>query len=379
MILKLENKLFKGSRMISFPYVFSHCAIVGFFSNAQLITAYSLAVEVLGSKHRGWCVSIGMLGTSCGTVGVAVLAYFWRDWHELQIAVAVYTLPAVILVWFVPESWRWMVAAGKLDEAKRAAFDIAVKGRAFGKPVSEKEKKELFEGIDHMAKASDSLNKTQKTVVDLITDNDFRWVTINLNYNWFVNSIVYYGLALNSGALPGSIYTNNIILALMDVPSHFVFPFLIETKRFGRKGTLAWGLILGGICCLLSTVCLEFAGCDENSVLDTIGKLFAYTGKVFIAATFSISYIIAGEIYPAELRSNGIGLCSASARVSGILCPFVLSLAGIFGWLPGVIFSVFGISAGILSFWLPETRGKRLTTSLIEAKRILFGGYDQLE
>jgi len=271
------------------------------------------------------------------------------------------------------------VSVKKLDEAKIVALKLAENGRYFGEKVSEKEKSDLFEGIDEMSKTSEFLKKTESSVFDLITDKEFGWVTLNLNYNWFVNSIVYYGLALNAGALPGSIYANNIILALMDVPSHFVFPFLIETKRFGRKGTLAWGMILGGICCLSSTLCLEFAGCDENSMLDILGKVFAYTGKVFVSATFSISYIISGEIYPAELRSNGIGLCSASARVSAMLCPFVLSLAGIFGWLPGVIFSVFGISAGVLSFWLPETRGKRLTSSLEEAKRVLFGGYDQLE
>ena len=97
-----------------------------------------------------------------------------------------------------------------------------------------------------------------------------------------------------------------------------------------------------------------------------------------MAATFSIGYIISGEIYPAELRSNGVALCSASARVSGILCPFVLSLAGVQSWLPGVIFSVFGVTAGVFSFWLPETRGKRLTTTLEEAKEVLFEKYSKI-
>ena len=112
-------------------------------------------------------------------------------------------------------------------------------------------------------------------------------------------------------------------------------------------------------------------GCDGGT-LATLGQVFAYAGKFCLAATFSIDYVITGEIYPAELRSNGIAVCSACARVAGILSPFVLSLADVVSWLPGVLFAVLGISAGVFSFWLPETRGKPLTTTLQEAKRVLF-------
>lgn len=30
-------------------------------------------------------------------------------------------------------------------------------------------------------------------------------ITLNMMFNWFVNSLVYYGLSLNAGALAGNI------------------------------------------------------------------------------------------------------------------------------------------------------------------------------
>ena len=35
-----------------------------------------------------------------------------------------------------------------------------------------------------------------------------RWITLNMMFNWFVNSLVYYGLSLNSGALAGLFITS---------------------------------------------------------------------------------------------------------------------------------------------------------------------------
>ena len=38
---------------------------------------------------------------------------------------------------------------------------------------------------------------------DLFRRPKMRWITLNMMFNWFVNSLVYYGLSLNSGALAG--------------------------------------------------------------------------------------------------------------------------------------------------------------------------------
>ena len=83
-----------------------------------------------------------------------------------------------------------------------------------------------------------------------------------------------------------------------------------------------------------------------------------------IAASFKISYIISGEIFPTSIRTSAMGMVSAMARVGSILSPFIVMVGES---LPGVqftIFAILGLSGGLLSMVLPETRGKKLPETL---------------
>ena len=162
----------------------------------------------------------------------------------MQIVVALTAVPILFGV-FIPESWRWMASAGKVEEAKIAAVELAQKCR--GAVLNTGEKEELENAIDEMVSGGeDKSEKKSSSIVDVFRDPTMRWVTINLMYNWFVNSMVYYGLALNAGSLPGSDFMNNAINGLMEIPSYMLIPFMLESRFFGRAGTLAWLLILGG-------------------------------------------------------------------------------------------------------------------------------------
>ena len=49
----------------------------------------------------------------------------------------------------------------------------------------------------------------------------------------------------------------------------------------------------------------------------------AMAGKLFVAASFCMVYLYAGELYPTVVRSNGVGLCSMCARVGSMGSPQV--------------------------------------------------------
>ena len=42
-------------------------------------------------------------------------------------------------------------------------------------------------------------------------------------------------------------------------------------------------------------------------------------GKFFISGSFGVIYAYTVEVYPAEVRAAGLGLCSGFARIAGIL------------------------------------------------------------
>ena len=61
-----------------------------------------------------------------------------------------------------------------------------------------------------------------------------------------------------------------------------------------------------------------------DSSKNVIRFLFLMTDnrwKLFAAACFTMIYIWAGELFPTDIRSNGLAVSSVAARIGGIIAP----------------------------------------------------------
>ncbi|RXG70757.1 Organic cation transporter protein [Armadillidium vulgare] len=145
---------------------------------------------------------------------------------------------------------------------------------------------------------------------------------------------------------------------LIEVPS-YIFAFLV-LDRIGRKGTLCFTLLLGGISLIIS----GFIPSDMHTVIVTLSML----GKSGVSAAFAVVYVYSAEIFPTLYRSIGIGSCSMCARIGGILAPFIANLDKIYRPLPPFVFGALAISSGLLVFLLPETFGSELPQTLETAE-----------
>ena len=80
----------------------------------------------------------------------------------------------------------------------------------------------------------------------------------------------------------------------------------------------------------------------------------------------AVIYIHSGEIFPTTIRNSAMGLVSVSARVGGILAPFIVSLGSISPNLQFTVFGLMSLTAGLLNLKLPETRGAVLPETVAE-------------
>ena len=99
----------------------------GALSTIRIQIAYVYMMELL-PKHMqtpvtsGWNVQEAM-------VYVIATIYFWKIsklWYPFVAIGYVWNIISIILMYWVPESPRWLVSAGKLDEA-REAFEVVAK------------------------------------------------------------------------------------------------------------------------------------------------------------------------------------------------------------------------------------------------------------
>jgi len=228
--------------------------------------------------------------------------------------------------------------------------------------------------------------KTKSEIKDLFSP-PLRCTTILLWLIWFVCAFFYYGMVLltveltkaeDNGMRCYSPVNNTLPLNITDAPcepipveryldvvitSFAEIPGLLLTilivDRIGRKMTMVLEFGASGAIIFAFYICLP-------RTLQTI-LMFALRG--LITGAFQVIYIYTPEVYPTPLRSSGLGICSAVARIGGMITPYVavvLSRQSITGAL--VALSIYGVSsvfAAVCSFLLPiETAGRPLQDSL---------------
>ncbi|XP_076822511.1 organic cation transporter protein-like isoform X2 [Clavelina lepadiformis] len=271
------------------------------------------------------------------------------------------SLPFLLIALIIPESPRWLFIKKKDKQ-----------GIKVSKLLARINKVELTDEIWERAKeaekqiSTDTSNATsvKYTSLDLFKTKATTLVTLNVMFNWLVNSLVYYGVSLNAGALAGDLFVNNTLNGVMEIASYIIC--IIFMDRIGRRILLCASLLVAGLGLLASVIVNVYA--DDNESLITLGVVFSFIGKVGISGSFAIIYNFTSELFPTVLRSNAVGVGSFAARIGGIVAPYIISLQDYVSWLPNTIFGVFGIAAGILSLFLPETNGVPMMETPEEAE-----------
>ncbi|NXY45273.1 S22AD protein, partial [Ceuthmochares aereus] len=92
---------------------------------------------------------------------------------------------------------------------------------------------------------------------------------------------------------------------------------------------------------------------DQPTVTTVLGII----GKFTATASFSTSYVYSAELFPTVVRQTGVGLCSMSARIAGIMAPLIRLLEQYHRAIPMALFGSPPVVVGLLCFLLPETCG----------------------
>ncbi|XP_071950755.1 organic cation transporter protein-like [Antedon mediterranea] len=147
----------------------------------------------------------------------------------------------------------------------------------------------------------------------------------------------------------------------VNLPTYFHFSeHTVPLDYFGRRRSLSATLLLGGVACLL-TIFIPMG----------IGRLtVAMVGKFGVTAAFGIIFFYTAELYPTNIRSVAVGICSTSGRIGAILSPYILHLSRYWAPLAMLTFSVLAISSGVLVLLLPETANRKLPDTMDEVTQL---------
>uniref|UniRef100_A0A3Q1HF88 Solute carrier family 22 member 15 n=1 Tax=Acanthochromis polyacanthus TaxID=80966 RepID=A0A3Q1HF88_9TELE len=287
-------------------------------------------------------------------VGIALfgaLGYFIRPWRNLATAANSSGVLFFLLSVTLPESPRWLYSQGQPEQAEEVLRYMALRNGNAAKHLT----------LQRVGAAKSGNHSNRGTsVLQLVIHPVLRLRTMVLMYVWYACSLVYYGLTLGASETSGSRYLNVAMYGLVELPAYPLCIYFINKHWAGRRKSMASFLCLAGSACLLTMFIPENTG-----TLLSVTAL-ALLGKLMVSAAFNIAYVYTSELYPTVIRNAGLGVCSMSCRVGGILAPFVPSMRALHSSMPFTVFCLSGLSAGCLGLLLPETLNRPAAETLEE-------------
>lgn len=285
-------------------------------------------------------------------------AWQWMFWVEI--------IPASIFflgLLFIPESPRYLVAAGLLDRAKEVLSSISSDAEADAKIIDIQSTLEK----DRKPTLSDIISKHTGKLQPII------WVGLGLTtLQQFtgINVVFYYGATLwqAAGFTEADALMQNVISGSVNVLFTFVAIALID--KVGRKPLLMIGAL--GQAVMLGLLAILFSMGNTNMVtgdleLGGLGiyALLAANGYIaFFAVTWGpIMWVMLGEMFPNQFRGAALAVCGLIHWSSNfaVTMTFPIFLASIGLGLSYGIYAAFGLIAYFfVKKYVVETKGRTL-------------------
>lgn len=274
------------------------------------------------------------------------------DMRTMELILGCSTAGLLVIFIFLPESPRWLLANGRVDEAK-GVIKKALKMNKL--PESNLEKLDSYEF------RSDNL---KGTLLDLFKLPSTRRNMVLVSVSSFIIALCVIGLNYNTPTFDWSPTLVFAIPPFIQLVLAALVPFLQNT--FGRKKLLTSFLTLTGLLLLAS------APVPLN--------MFPYNWPVIVLAWIANSSldvawgtvsIFTKELFPTTHRASAFGLMAAFGRLGAVVAPYVIML-DVFNPITSlIIYSFLCLLSAILSIWIwPETKSLKLPESLEDSEKM---------
>jgi len=332
--------------------------------------------EISVARFRGTLVSLYQLAITIGFVGAYLANYAILDyatqiqgtvvaegiWGKVMVTeswrgmLGAESIPALLffaVLFFIPESPRWLVTKTKETAALKTL------GRIYGKESSQ----------EQVADLQSVISSEHKSDWKILFQPGFRialFVGVSLailGQFMGVNAVLYYGPSIfqETGLSEGDSLFYQVIVGVVNVVSTLFAMWLID--KIGRKKLVYYGV--SGMIVSLILIGIYFTVNKSGIVIPPITLLLLILIYIFSCAISicAVIWVLLSEMYPVRVRGLAMSAAGFSLWIGtfliGQLTPWLmstLSAAGVF-WLFGLMCVPYMYITWKL---VPETTGKSL-------------------
>lgn len=335
------------------PLYISEVAVAQY--RGRLVSLYQLAVTIgfLGA----YLVNYQLLGysmsnpdVSTGWWNLVFVSEVWRGMLGME------TLPAImffIIIFFIPESPRWLILKGKEEKATNILERIYTSSK---------------EALFQLTETKSVLSSESKSEWKLLLQPGIRKAVIIgvciavLGQFMGVNAVLYYGPSIfeNAGLSGGDSLFYQVLVGLVNTLTTVLALVIID--KVGRKKLVYYG-VSGMVISLILIATYFIYG--ESWGISSIFLLIFFLFYVFCCAVSicAVVFVLLSEMYPTRVRGLAMSIAGFALWIGtyliGQLTPWMLQ-----NLTPAGTFFLFAVMCVpyMLIVWklVPETTGKSL-------------------
>lgn len=343
-----------GCAVVSSWFLFVFFRFVGGLAvGASSVVGPMYISEIAPAKIRGRLAGMFQLNIVAGILVAYLTNYLLAGYggeESWRYMLAVMGIPAIVffvLLFFIPESPRWLAVTGKIEEA-REVFNKLGQEEALQQVLDEQQKQ------DKHKKESLFNGKYNKPIL-------YAMLLAMFNQLSGINAILYYAPRVfeMAGFDRADAFQQSVFIGL----ANFIFTILAMTviDRFGRKKLLLIGAAGMTIFLVLTaTNLMNVSGANPLTLLYLVGFI-----ACFAFSQGAVIWVFIAEIFPNSVRSQGAAFGSFTHWIMAAIISWVFPIIVEGSPMGGVYSFVFYGVMMLLSFlfiWrvMPETKGKSL-------------------
>ncbi|HEU6448406.1 MAG TPA: MFS transporter [Verrucomicrobiae bacterium] len=334
--------------MPTFGWNLCMCFFMGLSAGGLLPIVFALLAEMTPARHRGWLsVLVGGVGTAGGYLAASGAAAWLEpifSWRVLWLLNLPTGLLVILLSRFIPESPRFLLHDGWVDEAKKnlARFGIELV------PVP---KEAQAEPVKHATEFKQLFRKPYAVLTLTVCLYGLAWGLVNWGFLTWLPSILRDYLQMD-GKVAYQLLAKS---ALFAAPGCILVAWLYgfwSSKRTMILFAIGTAIVLAGFATFKPGVS------PATFSVMTILLLIGLSGMIAMLSPYSV------ELYPTRLRASGGGVTASSSKVGGIVGPSAVAL--IMTASSGLAIPAISLATPLVlaaaALWINgrETSGKRL-------------------
>mmetsp|Transcript_26451 Transcript_26451/g.48440 ORF Transcript_26451/g.48440 Transcript_26451/m.48440 type:complete len:473 (-) Transcript_26451:73-1491(-) len=322
-------------------------ALVGFGYGGNISVDFALFSEFLPLETRGSSLFKMALFWPVGQFLTCLLAMSLIPYCGWRCFVAACAIPAICTSFFrpfMPESPRWLLLHGQVEEATEVCKQIAqVNGKSL-------EEVGLTQGVQVSLKEAEALQP------QTLSNSIWRTTKLFSPAMWTTTvGLLLYTVALN-GAGYGATTLMPTLLELKGIQKQEMYATMVVNTLAQFPGIIfaaTVGVLVGRLAPIRLSLLGITVGLSLFAVASTREAVIAATSlcSLFLESAWSLLHVYIPEVYPTELRATAIGANSALASIVTFFVPLVaahiLEMQSDEGhsaaWGTIVFFTVFGI------------------------------------